>query len=107
MIPALTDPHYNEKIAILNALHQVSDPELGVNIVDLGLVYDVKINDKEVLVEMTLSTPSCPMGNLITAHAKIAVEAALDGYEVLIRLVWEPRWNADRITPEGKAMLGW
>lgn len=107
MIPTLSDPHYKEKLAVIAALQQVIDPELGINIIDLGLVYTISISDQEVVVEMTLSTRSCPMGGIITAHAKLAVEEALPGYVATIQLVWDPPWSADSISDEGKAMLGW
>ncbi|HRO41573.1 MAG TPA: metal-sulfur cluster assembly factor [Flavipsychrobacter sp.] len=107
MIPELTDKYYKEKFTVLNALHQVNDPELNINIVDLGLVYAVEVTDRDINVDMTLSTRSCPMGGMITAHAKLAVEEAMPGYTVVINLVWEPKWNADKISEEGKALLGW
>jgi metal-sulfur cluster biosynthetic enzyme len=103
----ITDEYYEGKTAALNALYQVTDPELGINIVDMGLVYSIIVNEKKVLMSMTLSTPSCPMGNFITAHAKMAIESALPDYEIQVELVWEPRWNAELISEEGKAALGW
>lgn len=92
---------------IADALHEVYDPELGVNVVDLGLVYDIDINeDGFVTITMTLTTPGCPM------HESLAegVGAALSGIPGLtggeIRLVWEPAWSPERMTEEGKRELG-
>jgi len=103
----ITDEYYRQKTVALNALYEVADPELGINIMDLGLVYGIAITGSEVLVTMTLSTPACPVGGLITDHVKIAIREALPDYEAKVELVWEPRWNADHISPEGRAALGW
>src|SRR5690606_12077335 len=104
MNPEITDKHFEEKTKAINALYEVADPELGINIVDLGLVYNIAIDENacKVTVDMTLSTKSCPLGGIITGHAKAAVEDALDGFQAEINLVWEPRWNADRISAAGK-----
>ncbi len=104
---AITDEHYDLKTTVLNALYAVTDPELGINIIDLGLVYGMTIEANSIHIFMTLSTPACPMGGIITAHVRTAVEAALPGYETGVTLVWEPQWNADLISETGKAALGW
>lgn len=104
---SITDPHYTLKTAALNALQEVMDPELCINIVDLGLVYDITVEDKNIRISMTLSTPACPMGGIITANAKLAVEQMLVGYECNVALVWEPAWGPEMVSEEGKAELGW
>lgn len=103
----ITDKQYEAKMSVLTALHEVADPELGINIVDLGLVYDIQVDDsaKTICIDMTLSTPSCPLGGIITGHVKIAVELARPGYNTSVNLVWEPRWNYDKISEAGRAML--
>lgn len=105
----IKDPHYSLKHAMVQALYEVLDPELGINIIDLGLVYSIEINDadKAIRVEMTLSTPSCPMGGLISSHVKVAIETIRPSYSVTVEIVWEPRWNADKITEKGLELLGW
>jgi metal-sulfur cluster biosynthetic enzyme len=105
----ITDSNYNIKATTREALHQVVDPELGINIVDLGLVYDIEIDEigKVITINMTLSTPSCPLGGFITSHAKIAVEERLHGYTAIAKLVWDPKWNADMVSAAGKSELGW
>lgn len=105
----ITDPNYSEKTTILQSLYEVSDPELGINIVDLGLVYAIYIDQehKTIKIEMTLSTRSCPLGGIITNHAKVAVDAAIQGYDTTVELVWEPKWNADKVSVAGKKELGW
>jgi metal-sulfur cluster biosynthetic enzyme len=92
---------------IYEALHEVYDPELGVNVVDLGLVYDVDINeDGFVTITMTLTTPGCPMHESLAEGVGAALGdiPGLTGGE--IRLVWEPAWSPERMTGDGKRMLG-
>jgi len=105
----IRDSFYQEKHKITQALFEVVDPELSINIIDLGLVYSIQIeeNAKRIVINMTLSTPSCPMGGLISNHVKIAVEAAMPGYNTIVELVWEPKWNADKISDSGRTQLGW
>lgn len=92
---------------IYEALHEVYDPELGVNIVDLGLVYNVAItNEGYVTLTMTLTTPGCPMHESI-AEGVGAVLSALPGLaDGEIRLVWTPPWKPEMMTPEGRKLLG-
>lgn len=87
--------------AILETLRQVMDPELDCNIVDLGLVYGVRINDAQVTVTMTLTTPGCPMHESIAAGVQHAV-LALDGVEdVAVEIVWDPPWHPAMMSREG------
>ena len=93
--------------AIRQALYQVYDPELGVNIIDLGLVYDVDVTEAGfVNLTMTLTTPGCPMHEAIGDGVGAALQhiPGLTGGE--ITLVWEPRWTPDRMTEEGRHQLG-
>jgi metal-sulfur cluster biosynthetic enzyme len=105
----ISDEDYQITMSALAALHQVADPELGINIVDLGLVYNIAVKrpEMEIVVDMTLSTPSCPLGSFITNHVNIALKDALPDYNAVVNLVWAPKWNAEMITPQGKAELGW
>lgn len=92
--------------AIRQALRQVKDPELDLNIIDLGLVYDVEVEDGDVRIEMTLTSPGCPAGPMITNDAHKAVRA-LDGVkDVNIEIVWEPYWTPERIDPKVRALMG-
>ena len=90
-----------------DALAAVFDPELGINLVDLGLVYKLEIKDGAVLVEMTLTTPGCPMSDSMPG----AVERALLGIpgisQASVALVWEPRWVPEMMTERAKRELGW
>ncbi|ADY54164.1 protein of unknown function DUF59 [Pseudopedobacter saltans DSM 12145] len=107
MIVSLTDPYSAEKIKAQQALFKVIDPELFVNVVDLGLIYNVAF-DKDDLIEvtMTLSTPHCPMGEAITNGVHNALEAVFPDRKVVIDLVFDPPWGYDMLTPEGKEQLG-
>lgn len=103
----LNDPFAAELLKAQTALMQVIDPELYVNIVDLGLVYGVDFTDvAKVKVTMTLSTPGCPMGDAITGGVENALGAAFPEREIEVDIVWEPRWNYHMITDAGKAQMG-
>jgi len=92
--------------AVRTALRQVKDPELDLNIIDLGLVYDVEIDEGEVRVTMTLTSPGCPAGPMITNDV-YRVLRALDGVkDVNIDIVWEPYWTPERIDPKIRALMG-
>jgi metal-sulfur cluster biosynthetic enzyme len=92
--------------AILTALRNVKDPELNVNVVDLGLVYTIQSRDDQVEVEMTLTTPACPAGPEILRNAVSALEA-LDGVsKANVKLVMSPPWTPDRMTDAARDELG-
>ena len=92
--------------AILAALRTVKDPELNVNIVDLGLVYTVQTREAEVDVEMTLTSPACPAGPQILGDATKAIEA-LDGVsKAHVKLVMSPPWTPEKMTDDARDELG-
>jgi metal-sulfur cluster biosynthetic enzyme len=94
------------KEQVYEALHECFDPEIPVNIVDLGLVYDVAVNDDKVAVKMTLTAPGCGMGAMIAADAKEKI-LALDGVtDATVDLVWDPPWEPSKISDEAKQKLG-
>lgn len=88
------------------ALKQVEDPELGLNIVDLGLVYDVEVEGSRISVRMTLTSPGCPVGPQILNGSKMVLQDLEGVEEVNVELVWEPFWSPDRINPDYRAILG-
>lgn len=104
----ITNPLSFLKEQMTETLRLVVDPELHINIIDLGLVYDIAINDAEKLVEikMTLSSSYCPMGESILSAVKNCIEGHYAGYSARVDLVWEPVWSYDSITAEGKRLLG-
>jgi len=91
---------------IRQALRQVKDPELDLNIVDLGLVYDIEVADGDVRINMTLTSPGCPAGPMITNDAYKVVRALEGVKDVDIDIVWEPYWTPDKIDPKVRAMMG-
>lgn len=92
----------------INNLYNVIDPEIGLNIVDLGLVYqiDFKDVDKRVNLIMTLTTQFCPMGDAITSDATQALQEAYPTSLVVVDLVFDPPWDYSKISPEGNEYLG-
>jgi metal-sulfur cluster biosynthetic enzyme len=92
--------------AILGALRTVKDPELNLNVVDLGLVYTVQTHDDQVDVEMTLTSPACPAGPEILRNAVTAIEALEGVSKANVRLVMSPPWSIDRMTDEARDELG-
>ncbi|MEO7985850.1 MAG: iron-sulfur cluster assembly protein [Gemmatimonadales bacterium] len=92
---------------VRKALRAVKDPELNLNIIDIGLVYDVEVSEAgQVLVRMTLTSPGCPAGTEIIDDVKRVV-ADLDGVAgVEVELVWDPYWTPERMDPRVRAFLG-
>ena len=100
-----------DKDILWEALKTVFDPEIPVNIVDLGLVYSLESSDHEsgghkVDVQMTLTAPGCGMGPVIAEDAKTRLESVPGVTEASVDIVWDPPWNQDMITEEGKMVLG-
>lgn len=91
---------------IRKALRRVKDPELHLDIVVLGLVYDVEVEDSHVHVKMSLTSPMCPVAPQIVEQAKQEVEAVEGVESAEVELVWEPRWTPERIDPIIRASLG-
>lgn len=89
-----------------SALREVIDPEIGCNIVDLGLVYDVAISGNSVRVRMTLTTPGCPMSETIAWGVKQALLNLPPVMDAEVDLVWDPPWNPERMTNAGRAAIG-
>ena len=88
---------------VLNSLRSVNDPELNVNIVDLGLVRSVVANENGFLVSMTLTTRGCPVGPVLVDEAVAAAQR--QGHSAEVELVWDPQWSVEDISPEGKAII--
>ena len=88
------------------ALRKVKDPELNLNIVDLGLVYEVMVDGSEVQVDMTLTSPGCPAGPQITGDVERAIKALPGVTAVNLNIVWQPFWSPDRIEPRVRAYMG-
>jgi len=96
----------SEEFKINEILKEVIDPEININIVDLGLIYGINYQKGEsISVDMTLSTPACPLGDVIISNAQQTIERFYKDEKVSIQLVWEPTWSPEMVTPEGKGAL--
>lgn len=95
-----------DEVTLLETLKEVVDPELMINIVDLGLVYSVQQDEDKVNVEMTLTSPACPAGPQIISQAKMALEKVEGVKEANIKLVMSPPWTPERMTDEARDQLG-
>ena len=90
-----------------DALKKVIDPEIGINIVDLGLVYKIEYKvESGISVEMTLSTPGCPMGDAIIGNAESEIKNVFPDEKITVELVWETAWKTDFVSEAGKKALG-
>lgn len=92
--------------AVRLALRRVKDPELNLNIVDLGLIYDVAVEGRDVRIDMSLTSPGCPSGPEIMGEAEREVKTVAGVGSATINLVWSPPWTPDRIEPRVRAYLG-
>jgi metal-sulfur cluster biosynthetic enzyme len=89
---------------VTEAMKDVVDPELGINVVDLGLVYGVHIGESsDVVLDMTLTSAACPLTDLIQEQTNMALEGMVN--DVAINWVWMPPWGPDKITPDGREQL--
>src|SRR4051794_40916823 len=88
------------------ALRKVKDPELNLNIIDLGLVYDIRVDGSDVDIDMTLTSPGCPAGPQIMTDIERAVKAIPGVSNVGLNLIWTPFWTPDRIEPRVRAYMG-
>ncbi len=103
--PGECDPALQEQV--IEALKTVRDPEIPVNLVDLGLIYDLVVNrDGTVYVEMTLTTPACPVAGALPGQVQAAVAAVPGVKDARVKLVWTPTWTRDRMSEEAKLELG-
>ena len=93
---------------VREALRQVDDPEAGMNIVDLGLVYGIQVAGGAVDIDLTMTTAACPMADMIVDQARSVVEAIVpQGMPVNVHLVWDPPWTPEKMTGIAKEHFGW
>jgi metal-sulfur cluster biosynthetic enzyme len=92
---------------VVGLLYEVIDPEIGVNIVDLGLLYGLRIVEGQVLIRMTLTTPGCPLGGYIEDEIHRALWGLPGISQIGVDLVWEPAWGPELMSDEAKRQLGW
>ena len=93
---------------ILDALRAVVDPEMGINIVDLGLVYEAGARDGDVHVMMTMTTAACPLGESMADEAAAVIRRRVRGVKsVSVQLVWEPAWQPSMMSAAAREQMGW
>ncbi|TXK32814.1 metal-sulfur cluster assembly factor [Pontibacter qinzhouensis] len=90
---------------VFETLKYIIDPEVGINIVDLGLIYKVSLQEKVLTVELTLTTPGCPMGSTIITAVEQILSNRFPELQVQVELVWSPPWSTDMISEEGMREL--
>jgi len=93
------------KERIIAQLKTIFDPEIPVNIWDMGLIYDISISQQEIAIKMTFTSPTCPMMEELLLQVKLAVENVADGIPVRVDLVWEPAWDLSKMSDEAKVEL--
>lgn len=95
-----------DRTYVLDALHEVIDPELGYNIVDLGLIYSLEVEDGMVAITMTMTTPGCPAQDYILSGVYERSRSLRGIKDVNIEVVWDPRWSPQRMSPVAKSHFG-
>ncbi len=94
-----------EKQNIIDALKKIYDPEIPVNIWDMGLIYDIDIADDGVVIKMTFTSPTCPMMEELLAQVQDAVQSVCGDIPVRVDLVWDPPWDLSRMSDEARIEL--
>jgi metal-sulfur cluster biosynthetic enzyme len=97
-----------DESAIRDALREIDDPEAGMNIVDLGLVYTIDVGADRVRVEMTMTTPACPVADILTDRVRSTIESMVPAETAIdVELVWDPIWNPSMMSGIAKDHFGW
>lgn len=104
--PGASEPGGITADQVRMALRRVKDPELNLNIIDLGLVYDVQVDGSTVRIDMSLTSPGCPSGPEIMSEAEQQIKLMPGVTDASVNLVWSPFWSPDRIEPRVRAYLG-
>ena len=105
---SLTISPQQEQDLVRDMLRRVVDPEVGINIVDMGLVYRIESLPEHVLIEMTMTSPACPMGDMIEDDARQELARGLtQGRQVELRIVWEPPWEPSMMAESAREHFGW
>jgi len=92
---------------VREALRSVTDPEIGINIVDLGLIYDIEVGPGELVIRMTMTAPACPMGAWLTGQVRQEAQRIAGARSVTVDVVWDPPWNPSMMSDAARDRLGW
>lgn len=101
---ALTTPR---EISVRDTLAEIIDPEIGINIVDIGLVYGIEADGKAIRILLTMTSPACPMSEMLLDEIHAGLSHVFPDAELDVDLVWEPVWTPDMMSAEAKTLLGW
>jgi len=103
----MDNPFLQTEEAVVRMLKTVYDPEIPINIYDLGLIYSIEVsNEGDVIIEMTLTAPNCPAADFILEDVRMKVESAEGVKSVTVNLVFDPAWDKERMSEEAKLELG-
>jgi len=105
--PATTGPYAEREKQITENLKQIYDPEIPMNIVDLGLIYGFEWTEDSVKLKMTLTAPGCPVAGILAEEVKIAIEKVPNIKSATVEMVWDPPWNPDRMSDFAKRQFGY
>ena len=95
------------KSALIDALKRIYDPEIPVNIYDLGLIYDIHVDDEgKAAIHMTLTAPACPVAGILPGQVELAAKAVDGISDATVELVWDPPWSQERMSEEARLQLG-
>ena len=91
---------------VIEAIRQVYDPEIPVNVYDMGLIYGIDIKDNgDIFIDMTLTAPGCPVAGILPGQVADAISVVKGAGVVEVKIVWEPQWTIEKMTEEGRAMV--
>ena len=107
MTNSLKDMNPPSAEGVRNLLRRIIDPEVGVNVVDLGLIYDIDAGDGTIRIDMTMTSPACPMGEMILDEVRAVLADKLPGWPAEVALVWEPPWNPSMMSERTRQNFGW
>jgi FeS assembly SUF system protein len=105
--PSDSGPYAEREKAITENLKQIYDPEIPMNIVDLGLIYGFEWTNDAVKLKMTLTAPGCPVAGILAEEVKLAIEKVPNVQSATVEMVWEPPWNPDRMSDFAKRQFGY
>jgi len=105
--PVATGPYADRERMLTEALKQIYDPEIPMNIVDLGLIYGFEWNGDDVTLKMTLTAPGCPVAGILAEEIKSAMEKVPQVHSVKVEVVWDPPWTPDRMSEFAKRQFGY
>ena len=105
--PAGTGPYSERERLITENLKQISDPEIPMNIVDLGLIYGFDWNGDDVTLKMTLTAPGCPVAGILAEEVKTAIEKVPNVHSAKVDMIWDPPWSPERMSEFAKRQFGY